>query len=752
MGTVTRARDIAAATVLVALFAALLAAASAHAREPFSFVTTPTDQLAVPGEPAGTEITPEGYLYTGHTELVFAAGPRLRPYDEPIRTLAGGRYPVISSRTVVAGVRYGVTAFAAPVQGRAVDFVRVEMTNVSSRPARGRFGVAVRHAGGGTTASGAPRFRFRRPALPELPGLYFQPGADFEPAASYGFVSDLAHGRGGGAVTRDGRVLYRFPRPTGGVRLRRELRPDGPGPGAPATRFGLSDYSVALAPGRRAVLDFKLPVTPLAPADAGYAAIERASFDVHRARTLRFWRRLLAPAMRVQLPERKAEDAFYAALASLAQARYRTGDGQWVQAVNKLQYHSFYLRDAAIITNAYDLVGLHGLARENLGFFFSWQRPDGLFISRPGQYDGHGQALWALGEHVRRSRDLAFARAVLPQVSRGVDWVARARRADPLGLLPPGDPADNELAAGHLAGDSFWAVAGLERSVGLAQALGEAETAQRFAAELGALRAAVGARVRGAARSTGGRVPPVLDAAGGQDWGNLWASYPVAVLPANDPVVAATLRHTRGEFREGIATYLDGRLLHHYLGFRVLQTELERGEQRRVVRGLYDALAHTTPTHGGFETGIAPGGNRSADDNLTPHGWYAAEYVALLRNMLVREDRGRIVLGSALSPAWLRAGRTVAVRRAPTPVGRVDFSLGMRRGGALLRWRGPAGAELAFSVPEGARAVRARGLEARGRSIRLSGPSGRVAIRWRLARRGDSYERAVARLRRLYRR
>lgn len=730
------------AAVLVA--AALLAGPqpTAAAGEPFSFLKTPTDQLAVPGHPAGVEITPEGHLYTGHTELVFMLGPRLRALDQPIRTLTEGRYPIVTSRLAAGGVRYSLTAFAAPVAGRPVAFVRAELRNAGSTPAVARFGAAVRHAGGGVTASGAPRFRFRRPAPAERPGLYFQPGEAFDPAARHAFA--------GRALTRNGRVLYVAPRPGAGVRARRTMRPGGGAEVRPHTILGLSDYSVRLAPGRRVALLFKLPVIPIEAAGREYRAIARASFATHRDATLRFWRRLLAPAMRVELPEAKVEEAFYAALMTAAQSRYRTEGGQWVQAVNKLQYHSFYLRDAAVITNSFDLVGLHRLAGENLDFFASWQRPDGLFISRPGQYDGHGQALWALGEHVLRSGDLDLARRAFPAVVRAVDWLARARRADPLGLLPPGDPADNELAAGHLSGDNFWAVAGLERSVGLAEALGETEAAELFTAELVGLRAAVEQQTRAAAARSGGRIPPLLDSSAGQDWGNLWAAYPVPVLAADDPAVTATLRHARRRFREGIATYLDGKLLHHYLGFRVLQTELARGEQDRVVRGLYDALAHTTATHGGFETGIHPRGSRSVDDNPSPHGWYAAEYVALLRNMLVREDGGRIVLGSALSPAWLRPGRSVRVRAAPTPAGRVSFSLRARRGGAVLTWRGPRGSELGFKVPAAARNPRARGLRPGSRSIRLRAAAGRLVFRWRLPRRVESYDAAVARLRRSY--
>ena len=222
----------------------------------------------------------------------------------------------------------------------------------------------------------------------------------------------------------------------------------------------------------------------------------------------------------------------------------------------------------------------------------------------------------------------------------------------------------------------------------------------------------------------------------------------MAVLAPSDPAVDATIRHARSRFREGIATYLDGRLLHHYLGFRVLQTELLRGEQERVVQGLYDALAHTTATHGGFETGVHPYGSRSVDDNMTPHGWYAAEYVALVRNILVREEGGGLVLMSALPRGWLRPGRVVSVRRAPTDKGRVAFTLRAREGGALLSWRAAVapGTRLEWRLPSGARSVRARGLSADRRTIVLPGPEGRLEVSWRLPHGGASFAPPVPRL------
>lgn len=683
---------------------------------------TPTDQIAVPGHAAGTEITPEGWLYTGYAELRFRLGPRLRDYDQRIRTLEAGRYPVFTSSIRHGRVRYTVTTFAAEVRGRPVNFVRVEMRNITRRSATARWATGVRRR------SPAMR-RFQAPATPARAGLYHQPGWRDDPDARLVFR--------GRALTRRGKVLFVAADPPRGVR--RALR----------SASGSAVYRARLSPGERVALDFQMPVVPVPKPSHTYRRIAAAGFDEHRERTLAYWRRLLGGAMEIDLPEAKVEDAFYASLANMAMARYKDGRGRWVQTVNKLQYHAFYLRDGAVITNAFDLAGLHHLAERNLGFLLTWQDAGGNFISRPGQRDGFGQALWALGEHVLRTGDERMARRLLPRVRRAVRWFERARRRDRLGVMPRGNPRDNELVAGHLVGDNFWAATGLERAVSLALIAGDRHSARRWGALLADYRATLDTRVRRAARRGGGWIPPTLDGKGGQDWGNLWAAYPVETYDADSRLVSRTIRHARAEFREGIATW--NGFLHAYLGFRVLQTELRRGEQRDVVTGLYDALAHTTSTHAGFETSVRPYADRSVAANMTPHGWWAAEYVALVRNMLVREGDDGLVLGSVLSPSWLRPGQRVAARGAPTTRGRVSFELRAKHGGATLSWDAdvPEGTPLTMPVPGAARDVRAPGL--RGRTITLPGRSGELELRWTLPRDTPTYRSAVKRLVRNYR-
>jgi hypothetical protein len=236
-------------TLAAAAVAALVAAGPASAR-PYGFLATPTDQLAVPGHVAGFEVTPEGFLYNGYGELVFRAGPRLVGLRAPVRTLEGGRYPVLRYGQRFGGVRYDLDVFASIAAGQPVAFVRVTVRNTSARAVRARWAVGVRYSGGALKANGVRRFRFPRPIVPERPGLITQPGAPFALGWSYGF--------GDGTIVRDGQVLATFATAPAGGPV--ELQPrEGAGAIRPSTTFGLVEYALALAPGARRAAPARLP-------------------------------------------------------------------------------------------------------------------------------------------------------------------------------------------------------------------------------------------------------------------------------------------------------------------------------------------------------------------------------------------------------------------------------------------------------------------------------------------------------------
>jgi hypothetical protein len=167
---------------------------------------------------------------------------------------------------------------------------------------------------------------------------------------------------------------------------------------------------------------------------------------------------------------------------------------------------------------------------------------------------------------------------------------------------------------------------------------------------------------------------------GGADWGNLLSLTPEQQLSPLDPRVTATLKATQAHYAEGLMTYRQpgqGTYLHHYLTIKNTLTELIRGEQQQAIREFYAVLLHTSSTHAGWEYSVRPWGDRDFSGNLAPHGWFAAEYRNMMRNMMVREEGANLHLLSAVSPAWIDSGKVIQVENATTYFGKIGFELRM---------------------------------------------------------------------------
>ncbi len=260
-------------------------------------------------------------------------------------------------------------------------------------------------------------------------------------------------------------------------------------------------------------------------------------------------------------------------------------------------------------------------------------------------------------------------------------------------MWPAQGPYDNEyMEDDHYTGHSFWALLGLREAAYVATTAGEFTLAADIDAVRIAYRTRLDQRLAAATAQTGGYIPPGLDdPLVGRDWANAGGGvYPFGVLATDDPRVTSTLALLRpAKYREGLLFYGTNAFalaqgepvtlanLHAYVTHYVTETLLARGEQRAVVEDFYAILAHSSSTHGGFEHSLRPWGSRDAGWNRGPHGWWAARYNELLRNMLVREgiapdDEGTLHIASAVSPVWAASGKSITVERAATFFGTIN--------------------------------------------------------------------------------
>jgi hypothetical protein len=359
-------------------------------------------------------------------------------------------------------------------------------------------------------------------------------------------------------------------------------------------------------------------------------------------------------------------------------------------------------------------MGFHRDARRALMAMLAAQGADGELVSQPGQHDGNGQALWALGDHVALTRDRAFARAVLPQVGRAVDWyrgaLARspelangrfaADRAFP-GLLPKTTINDNEqITEGHIVGHNLWAFAGLQGAVDVARVAQHVDSLASWQALLADFTDDLEQHLDALLDRTGGKLTPAFEGLsapaafpgaygrqGGLDWGNLGIVFPSGFWRGDDPRVRPNLERWSGSLREGLLPYPIGRnphLVHHYVVTSLAHGLLESGrpvDREHLFRILYDGLlGHTTRTMGGAEIWNLTSRDVWTFDNIPPHNTFSARFLLLVRDLFVHELGDTLVVGAGVSPAWIEPGARLGIDRAATRFGLATVGFEVSRG------------------------------------------------------------------------
>ena len=659
--------------------------------QPFSYFIKPSQQLGLPGRvapapPTGaaglrdmlhnpahnvfaTQVTPEGHLYTGAAELVFFAGDPPAEIVQRIRTLRRGYLPCVQMEFERDGIKFRIEAFqfwlGEAMQSPPVNFIRVTAKNEGTQAAESRFGVGFKFGGGD-----------HRPA--QLVQEKFSRAWNYEMTEA--------------AALRAGKIIYAWDK-NPSLKLARldrsyvePFRLQGP-----HEVGSLAVYALTLAPGAETQLVFKMPHFPMDP--GRLPELKAADFSDYQARLDRYWDGLLARGASLSLPEAKVNDASKSYRVHNLMSMNILADNEIEQHVNRFQYNRFWLRDGAFFARMYDLWGYPDLAEKELRHFLKYQDAGGNFVSQKGQLDGFGQALWAMGEHIRLTGDQRFAAELFPAVERAVQWFEQAIAKDAWGLMPPTNAADNEMIIGRYTGHNLWAVAGLAGAVAVARAAGENAAAKHIQKLHDDFSRHFLPLLRQAAAKNAGVIPPGMDVPGGIDWGNLFEVWPEGLLDPGDPLITATFSHYRAaHYAEGIATYGDS--MHHYITERVAEMALRRGEPALALSDLYAMLLHTGSCHEGFEWTVFPWDGRDYCTsrlgfqvcNFTPHGWYAALLNTLLRNMLVREDGAALHLLSALSPEWTRPGDVIEFKNAPTYFGPVSLEVKSSEQGAVIKF------------------------------------------------------------------
>ncbi|MFP4225213.1 MAG: hypothetical protein ACLFRF_00670 [Desulfobacterales bacterium] len=342
-------------------------------------------------------------------------------------------------------------------------------------------------------------------------------------------------------------------------------------------------------------------------------------------------------------------------------------------------YKRFWFRDACLMLNALMAIGCLRRSRRILDEFPDMQKVTGYFQSQAGEWDSNGQVLWIMERYLRLSGDYPNNRW-LRSIYKGVQWIKHKRcdRDRPVphaGLFPAGFSAEHLGPNDYYYWDDFWGLAGLKAAGRIieSQAL---KRRQDIAAEERDFEAAIFGSIENipAHRSQGGIPASPYRRMDAGAIGSMVADYPLQLTGPMDERIRHTMEFLMHNcFYQG-AFFQD--MIHSginiYLTLAIAQTLLRREDPR--YRELIQAAADLASSTGQWPEAVHPQteGGCMGDGQ---HGWAAAEWIMMIRNLFVREEGDGLVLGAGIFPEWLKPGKTISFGPTPTPYGKISLEV-----------------------------------------------------------------------------
>lgn len=459
----------------------------------------------------------------------------------------------------------------------------------------------------------------------------------------------------------------------------------------PAT--GLETKPAILRPGEQASGAIVLPLEGELPAavDLDWA---RSALEAERT----FWSGVALQPLPLEVPEPAIQDLLTACARNLLQAR-EVHDGTPVFQVGPTIFRGLWLVDAYFMLEAARYLGFDEDADAGLDVLLRRVRPSGA-ITEMEDVPHLKETPVGIATIVRQcelAEDEERLRTLWPVIERAVSFAESLR--DETGLFPPAFGDGGIGGARREQTTPLWMLVGLKaaRDAATRVAPDARDRIDRaYREQLAGFREHAAACMRTLPDGTP-YLPMVAPGSGEHSlfpdapsvsrlyelrpgtgtWSLAQAMWPGEVFAPDDPIVTQylhlleTLDGEEGVPAETGWTGYAG-LWNYYASFAA-HVWLYAGRPDKAAEYLYGFANHAAPTRvWREEQSLRSTGNGRFSGDM-PHNWASAEFVRLVRNLLVFERGGTLELLPGLPAAWV-AG-PVRVERTPTRFGRVSVRL-----------------------------------------------------------------------------
>ncbi|HEU5103451.1 MAG TPA: hypothetical protein VFU22_30730, partial [Roseiflexaceae bacterium] len=432
-----------------------------------------------------------------------------------------------------------------------------------------------------------------------------------------------------------------------------------------------------------------------------------------------FWQGFRESRLAIEIPDDAVMDMIASSARNIMQAR-EVKDGLPVFQVGATIYRGLWVVDGHFMLECAHYLGYRDEVAGALERLLKSAGADGSIAEMPFHTKETAIALTTIVRQCELMGDDERLRRHWDIVRNGAEYIERLR-AEAAGL-PAESPAHGlmppSFADGGAGGKrpeyttALWTLVGLKTVAQAAQRLGYAEDAARFTADYEALMADFRrCAARDMQRLTDGTpyLPMVMPGSGehinlpdtpatpGQvlrpyqlqpataTWAFCQAIWPGEVFgPADDFVVNLLRLLDQLDDEEGMPAetgWLPYRSLWNYYASFAAHAWLYAGKPEKAIDYLYAFANHAAPTRvWREEQSLSSTGNGQLCGDM-PHNWASAEFIRLVRHLLVFEVGDTLHVLPGLPAEWRVPGKTLRLERTPTRFGPITLEVSFAEDG-----------------------------------------------------------------------
>lgn len=413
------------------------------------------------------------------------------------------------------------------------------------------------------------------------------------------------------------------------------------------------------------------------PAEQDAALLQRQAVE--------WWKKVTLPYDRMNVPDKQVQGLLDGCIRNIYQAR-EIKNGRPAFQVGPTCYRGTWAADGPFILEAVTYLGRASEARAGLEHQVDEdQGPGGVEFSKKS-----GLRLWMIGRHAQLTADRAWLEKMWPRVQREVSQIVEYRRmtmSDPnqanYGLMPIGF-GDGGLGGKHREYTNvYWTLAGLKAAVEMAKELNKPELPDWRQQYIDYWAAFSRARDRDKLVDHAGNVyvPVTMKGEAGQlpqrgAWAFLQSVFPGRIFEPDDKLMLGTMAMLDATQREGLI-YGTGWLpdgIWNYAASFYGHAHLWLGHGRKAASVFYAFGNHASPLLCWREEQNLVGEKEKYCGDM-PHNWASAEFIRMVRHMLILEQGSELHLLAGLPSNWTTPGGRTQMTGIPTSFGPVSLSL-----------------------------------------------------------------------------